>query len=426
MPNSRQWAILIWLGVLVVWVLASKDVRRNVASALRTLATPKLSIPLALMTLYVTGLLAVGWSVGIWTPDLVTDTVFWFVGSALVLFFKLNEASQPGFFHRTALATVELTVFVEFAMNVSVFSLPVELMLQPILAILFALAAYAASRPEYEQVKRALDVLLGVAGFVLFVFVVVRTVGQFGEIDWLTQGLGLAIPIWLTLGLLPFIGALSIWSRLDHIYVHVKAEAPTWKHTVRGMTVILARLGFRPRSLKAFVGHWPRQLAVADDFQQARSLVTDFIADQGRRQQEELDQLERRKRYEGSTAVDDDGRRLDRRGFDAAKTSLLTLASFQTGHFQRTGRYATNLEALLPTSMAGLIEIDPAQITVNTNDPGDEYWMYTGTPANFYFGIAGRRGEHPTWLYASDSPPVGSIDADDWRHVVNDPAHIEW
>lgn len=227
MPNSRQWAILIWLGVLVIWVLISKAVRRNVARAVRMLATPKLSIPLALMTLYVMGLLTVGGSVGKWTPDLATDTVFWFVGSALVLFFKLNEASEAGFFRRTALATVELTVFVEFAMNVSVFSLPVELILQPILAILFTLAAYAASKPEYAQFKRAFDVLLGVAGTALVVVVVVRTVGRIGEIDWLTQGLSLALPLWLTLGLLPFIGALSIWLRIDHIYVHLKAAAPT-------------------------------------------------------------------------------------------------------------------------------------------------------------------------------------------------------
>lgn len=182
----------------------------------------------------------------------------------------------------------------------------------------------------------------------------------------------------------------------------------------------------KAQELESFVANWPRQLAVAEDFQEARSVVTDFIAHQSRRQREELDRLERQKRNEGSTAVDDDGRRLDRRGFDAAKTSRFTLASFQAGHFRRTGRYATKLEDLLPASMAGLIEIDPAQITVNTNHPGDEYWMYTETPANFYFEIAGRRREHPAWLYASDRSPVGGIDSDDWRHVVDDPAHVEW
>lgn len=321
---------------------------------------------------------------------------------------------------------MEVTVFVEFAMNVSVFSLPVELTLQPVLATLFMLAAYTASKPEYGQVKRAIDFVLGLAGFILVLVVAVLTVGRFDEIDWLTQGLSLALPVWLTLGLLPFIGALSFWSRFDHIYVHVKAEAPTWKHTFRGMTVVFMRLGVRPKSLKAFVGYWPRQLAVAENFRGARHVVTDFLADQSRRQQEEQERLKRQKMHEGSTAVDEDGRRLDRRGFDETKTSLLTLASLQAGHFQRTGQYATGLDDLLPRSMAKVIKIDPAQIVVNANDAGDEYCMYAGTPANFYFGVAGRNGEHPTWLYAGDTQPLGGIDTDDWRHVVNDPAHIEW
>jgi len=426
MPNSRQWAILIWFVALAAWMLTSKKVRRSIATALRQLTTPKLLIPLMLMALYVAGLLVAGWKAGFWTLDLATDTGFWFVGSALVLFFKLNEASDPGFFRRTALATMEVTVFVEFAMNVSVFSLPVELILQPVLAILFMLAAYTASKPEYAQVKRAIDFVLGLAGFILVVVVVVLTIGRFEEIDWLTQGLSLALPVWLTLGLLPMIGALSIWSRFDHIYVHVKAEAPTWQHTLRGMTVVFMRLGFRPKSLKTFVGYWPRQLAIAETFQGARYVVADFLADQSRRQQDELERLERQKMYEGSTAVDEDGRRVDRRGFDETKTSLLTLASLQAGHFQRTRQYATGLDDLLPKSMAGLIKIDPTQIVVNANDAGDEYWIYAMTPANFYFGVAGRWGEQPTWLYAGETKPLGGIDTDDWRHVVNDSAHNEW
>jgi len=96
-------------------MLTPKKVRRSIATALRQLTTHKLLIPLTLIALYVAGLLAAGWKAGFWTPHFATDTAFWFVGSALVLFSKLNAASDPGFFRRTALATVELTASVEFA-----------------------------------------------------------------------------------------------------------------------------------------------------------------------------------------------------------------------------------------------------------------------------------------------------------------------
>lgn len=426
MPNNRQWAILIWLVVLAVWMLSNKDARGSVQSVARRLTTPKVWVPLALMTLYVGGLLVVGWNAGIWTSELGTDTAFWFVGSALVLFFRLNEASEPGFFRRTALATVELTVFVEFAMNVSVFSLPVELILQPVLAVLFTIAAYTALKPEYGQLKPVLDFVLGFTGIVLAMIVVSRTLSQWDEIDLVLQGLTLALPIWLTLGLLPLLAALSLWMSFDHVYVHVKADAPTWKHTLRAMTLVFLKLSFRPEGLKAFTGYWPRQLAEEGTFRGARAVVARFLADRRTIQKEEQERQRLQRQYECSSAVDDDGRRLDRRGFADTKTSLVTLASFQAGHFQRNERYAANLEDILPTSMARLIDIDPAQIVVNTNDVEDEYWMYAGTPANFYFGVAGRHGNLPTWLYAGDAQPLGGIDTDDWRHVVNDPGHIEW
>ena len=104
----------------------------------------------------------------------------------------------------------------------------------------------------------------------------------------------------------------------------------------------------------------------------------------------------------------------------------MTLASFQGGHFKRTETYAASLEDILPESMAHRIDIEPDSIVVNTNTAGDDYWMYAGTSANFYLGIAGRSGDHPAWLYAGENPPAGGIDVDDWRHVVRDAAHVEW
>ena len=155
-------------------------------------------------------------------------------------------------------------------------------------------------------------------------------------------------------------------------------------------------------------------------------MVAEYLKSREEARQAEWERQRLQKQYEGSSAVDEDGRRFDKRGFDEAKTSLMTLASFQAGHFKRTGRYATSLSDILPSTMIHLIKVEPDQIVLSTNPKADEYWMFTRTPAEFCFGIAGRKGDHPTWLYAAENAPAGGIDADDWRHVVNDPAHVEW
>ena len=53
-------------------------------------------------------------------------------------------------------------------------------------------------------------------------------------------------------------------------------------------------------------------------------------------------------RYAGSNEVDEEGRRLDRRGFDEAKQALWKLSSYQFGYFKRHGRYAANQAELDP------------------------------------------------------------------------------
>ncbi len=427
MPNNRQWAVLIWLAVVAVILLSKKESRSQILGLARLLIAPKIAVPFLMMTTYVFGFILIANRIGIWSPALSTDTIFWFIGSASVLLFQLNRATgERGFFRKTAIATIEVTVFIEFFMTVTVFSLPVELLLQPVLFLLIATATYAALKPEYVQVKRLLDRLLAGLGFVLIAVVLVRIITEWDDLNLAAQGFALALPIWLTLGLLPFLALASVWVSYDHVYVHVRAEADSWKHTARGMAAVAMILRLRRRDVKAFVGYWPRQLAKAQTFREARGVVAEYLRSREEARKAERERQRLQKQYEGSSVVDEDGRRFDRRGFDEAKTSLMTLASFQAGHFKRTGRYATSLSDILPSTMIHLIKVEPDHIVLSTNPKADEYWMFTRTPAEFCFGIAGRKGDHPTWLYAAENAPAGGIDADDWRHVVNDPAHVEW
>lgn len=427
MPNNRQWAILIWLAVAAVALLRQAELRSSLRGLIGTLLGLKLVGLWTAFAVYVGGLVLAGYTLGIWTWDLATDTFVWAVGTALVLLFKVAQhKGEPGFFRRTVLATVHWSVFVEFVVNVRVFSLPVELLLQPILFILLLLPAFAEAKPQYAQVKRLLDIVLSAIGFALLVTVVALVIRDWGQLDPTAQGLSLALPVWLTLGFLPFFAVTAIWFLLDHIYVHLRSDTNTWRDRVRGMTAVLTTLGFNQTELRAFVGYWPRELGKTPNYTQARRVVSDFEAHRVKQAEAEQEEKRLQERYRGTSAVDPDGRRYDRRGFDDAKASLTTLASFQFGHFSRESRYASTVGDLLPASMAHLIKVDSDQISLHTNKGRNEYWMFVRTETGFHFGVAGRDGEHATWLFAGEDPPKGGIDDSDWRHVVRDPAHTEW
>jgi len=121
----------------------------------------------------------------------------------------------------------------------------------------------------------------------------------------------------------------------------------------------------------------------------------------------ETQRREREARYAGSNAIDQEGRRLDRRGFNEVKAALFALANGETVLFQRHGRYTNNMRGPLA---AWLLELpDSSSLTVNTSADGQQFWAWGVTPTGFCFGIAGRDGAHAKWLYAGPDPPDGGL-----------------
>jgi hypothetical protein len=46
MPNSREWAILIWFSIFLLLVLSRRDARSSFGDLLRTALSPTILVPL--------------------------------------------------------------------------------------------------------------------------------------------------------------------------------------------------------------------------------------------------------------------------------------------------------------------------------------------------------------------------------------------
>ena len=49
-PNNREWALLIWVSVVLVLVVWKRDVRQSIWQLIRVVLSPKLLVPLVLIT----------------------------------------------------------------------------------------------------------------------------------------------------------------------------------------------------------------------------------------------------------------------------------------------------------------------------------------------------------------------------------------
>jgi hypothetical protein len=142
---------------------------------------------------------------------------------------------------------------------------------------------------------------------------------------------------------------------------------------------------------------------------------------------ERLDRFgtEREDLHTGSRESDEEGKWLDRRGFEDAQTHLQhTIRGMQMSIYRRAGRYATTRDEIDPS---GLVLKDLSEFELQTSPAGDEFWAWIVTPSGYVLGIASRAGEWPSWYYAGEEPPRGGVDSDPaWRHEASDDWPPDW
>jgi hypothetical protein len=209
--SSREWATVFWLVVLLGFVLTKPDLRRSMVGVLRAMLAWKLLTTVAVVALWLSLLVMAGRSVGLWNSGLWKDTVVWFVASGLVLGFAALRAMEEGAFFRDELRKLAgATVVLQFLMNLYTLNFFIEVILQGVLALLFAVSVYAAHHGEHAQTKRLVDGVLGVIWIAVLFATIWGTVRTWREIDASQKLLEFAFSVWVPFFMLPLVYGVAL------------------------------------------------------------------------------------------------------------------------------------------------------------------------------------------------------------------------
>ncbi len=124
--ENREIAMLIWLGIFILWILSKKETRKHIAPLLKTLTGKVIAIPLTLMTLYVCLLIYFLINLGFWDFSYLSVTVIWFIGVAISMFVNAPHFTESGSFKDVVWDNLKITAFIEFIANLYVFNLWIE------------------------------------------------------------------------------------------------------------------------------------------------------------------------------------------------------------------------------------------------------------------------------------------------------------
>jgi hypothetical protein len=216
--NSREKAVVLWTVAIVVYAaVKGEGVVASFVGVLRALVQPKLVLLFGSAALYCAGLVLLAIKAGLWHTTAVNETVYWFIGSGLVLVGNATHASRraPDYLNRLLGRAVRFTLIVEFLVTLYVFPFVVELFLVPLIVVFVGMQVVAEHDPAMAAEKRVIDGVLIAIGFALMVYVAVSAIGNLDGLLTRENGEKFLLAPALTLAFLPFLYGVARLSRRE-------------------------------------------------------------------------------------------------------------------------------------------------------------------------------------------------------------------
>ena len=413
MLNDRELATLVWLSAGVLWASSKPSIRESLVRVVNAFLKSQILVSLLAMLAWVGLELWVGVRVGLWNTALAKGTILWTLGSAGVLLFNCTQIDSDGndehFFRRTILGTVGVAAFVEFFLNLYVMSLPTEVVFQIVVAVPSLIVAVAGQKPEYKSAKAFCERVLAVIGLALLALAARQVYLDWHQLDARELLLDLALPVWLTVGLVPFLYLFSTYVAYDVIFRRISRENAAKASRWRSRLALLSVLHFRPGTVRKLAPHWyvTRKLGEAQTFSAARGVVSKFVDALSRTEQAKLDEEERLRSYSGAQGLDDRCRRLDRREFAETTDALRWLATCQMGWHRNGGQYRPDMLKVLGTDFTRHGLAGESGITLHVAEDGQSWYAWRRTVTGWCFAIGAAGPPPDQWTYDGPEPPKG-------------------
>ncbi|RFA17663.1 hypothetical protein [Subtercola boreus] len=431
LTNRELASLLLLVGFFAVMLIRPKTrstILPSFRQVIRALLVWKVLVVFAVYFGYTAGVVALGAHAGIWSFDLLKDTVITtlFVGLPLVLNAG-KTSSGSSLVRKVLIETLGVSAFLAFYFNLASLPLWGELLLQPLLLLLSFSSLVSKRDPKTRLVGKICDALLAILGFGLLAFTTVKVVTTWSALDLSEIWLSFALSVWLPVGLLPLIYILAILMSAETVLVllpwHNNKVAPPLR--VRFAFVFGTRLSAFYAS--HFAGQWLGRLAKQTTFREGLRVVADYRRDVRNNVTAEKGRLDRLRSMSGIDGTDENGLQRDRREFAATKKVLKRLFYYQMGQNRNLlGHYRHDILLILgDVTSDGL----PAEhgIEVRVSADKKQWYGWRRTITGWYFGIGGDETLDAEWQFDGPGAPMSfPTKGSDWTDATSSPSRPEW
>jgi hypothetical protein len=212
--NSREDAGLVWTVIVLAFVIYKvPSVLGNFSYIVWLAIKPPLVFLFGGAALYCAALLVMANELGVWDTSAAKETVYWFLGTGLVLAGHATKARPDPDYARTLLRrALKAAILIEFIVNFYVFPLSAELVFVPLVGLLGVMEVWNKGQAEPDpRLGKLTGGALAILGWAVLVSFLVRIGLHPGDLlsrDTLERVL--VVPA-LTIAFIPFLYLIA-WS----------------------------------------------------------------------------------------------------------------------------------------------------------------------------------------------------------------------
>lgn len=285
--DNREQAIVVWVLAIACFALSKSDIRQAFGHVIRALVAPKLLLLFVSAGVYTVGVVYAAHVLGLWHTSSLKETLYWFVGGALVFFGGATHAvGEPECFKRTIRRAVKLTIVIEFVVGFYVLPFAAELLLVPVIALLVGMSVVGEHDSKLDPARRVVNGALGAVGLAVFAVAAVSALGDIDGLFTFESAEDLLVAPALTLALLPLlylVGVLSayeqVFMRIDFVIENEQLGRQARWAMVRACRLSLRRLGWLTGHVMMSLGQIRNERDLDDLVAQLRGAARADVAD---------------------------------------------------------------------------------------------------------------------------------------------------
>jgi len=407
--NNREWASLIWLGILAVLLfLPRAQVRHSLVTVIRSAMSPKLLIVWVSFVMWMALIVIIAQWQRLWDPRLTKDTVVWATTAGVVSLAGFTDAHKQGFFTRAVWKIAGIAAFMEYLVSLSAFPLLVEILLQPLILV-FATAPILVKVPEQQQKWQSWSsrffLILSLA---LIGNTALSLSSGWHLIDWRLLGLRAAWPVGLGLWVLLLVFVWSLVSSYEQAFLRLEWARPDpqgrWKAKAGLVLGLGPNLKWIHHAAKGGTFHIAKANSVRTAWHASRGFKHERLSEKKAEKAYQEDLI----RFAGNTGLDEKGQPVDKREFRETRDALDWLSTCQMGWFRRQPiGYKHDLLDRFGDDFTRQGLPVPSGIVMEVADDGTKWYAWRRTVGGHYFAI-GANGDPPNqWRYDGQDPPTG-------------------